>query len=166
MFSFYRLVETLDQLNEYKWEKGISTMTKLKPSVFFPLRKAKKETKRSWEARARMRDPGRVKEVFKGSTPLSGKRASSFLSGVYRASREVAQKNKAAAQQAAKVEGLKRTDQLDEFYLDPSLRPSIKRLAKSGTEIKDPVTKKNFFRTIRVLALQRQKVQKAAKTEE
>ena len=50
-------------------------------------------------------------------------------------------------------------------YLDPSLRPSIKRLAKSGTEIKDPVTKKNFFKTIRVLALQRQKAQKETKTE-
>jgi hypothetical protein len=107
MFSFYRLVEVLDQLDEYRWEKDISTMTKLKPSVFFPLRKAKKETKQSWEARARMRDPGRVKEVFKGLTPLSGKRASSFLSGVYRATRTVAsQKKKEAQQAAAKSESL------------------------------------------------------------
>src|SRR4030042_3961656 len=103
MFSFYRLVETLDQLDEYRWEKGLSTMTKLRPSVFFPLRKAKKETKQSWEARARMRDPGRIKEYFKKpeSAPTSPRRVSSFLAGAYRAARTVASQKKKEAQKAA-----------------------------------------------------------------
>ena len=106
MFSFYRLVEALDQLDEYKWEKGISSMTKLKPSVFFSLRKAKKGTQGSWDARARMRDPSRAKEIFKGKgeVPQSGKRLSAFLSGVYKASRTVAKKDQETARSAAKAE--------------------------------------------------------------
>lgn len=102
MFSFYRLVEALDHLDEYRWEKDISTTTKLKPSVFFPLRKAKQLTKRSWEARARMKEPGRVKELFKKpeSAP-AGERAKSFLATAYRASRAAAKEKKEEAIKAA-----------------------------------------------------------------
>jgi hypothetical protein len=77
-----------------------------KPSVFFPLRRAKKGTKQSWEARARMRNPERAKEIFKSKGPVSltGKRLSAFLSGVYKASRTVAAKHKATALQAARAE--------------------------------------------------------------
>jgi hypothetical protein len=114
MFSFFRLIEGLDQLDEYRWEKSLSTSTKLKPSVFFPLRKAKKETKNSWENRARVREPGRIKELFKKqATAPTGKQASAFLAGAYKASRTAAQKQKEIAYKAAHSEGKENTNEKD-----------------------------------------------------
>ena len=109
MISFYQLVEEMERIDEFGWEKKMGTLTKLKPSVFFPLRRAKKGVKLSWQIRQAMRNPEKAKNIFGGGNlPMQGKRLKSFLSTAYKASRKVDKRDIEAAKKAG---GLKQEEQ-------------------------------------------------------
>ena len=95
MFSFYRIIEALDQLDEYRWERRYPEAIK-NPSVSGPLKVAKGTTTATWRMRKSLRNPEKVSGMTR-ETGLS----KAELKGAFKNMRKIGKSNQAAAHSGA-----------------------------------------------------------------